>query len=395
MGRNCQHIFKIVEKLISKIFLALFLILVIQFAYFGITTTPISVNESDSLAYHIPIAQSLSKFNFVPPVLPRGLGFYPASSEIILALLIFLHIPLNIFCVFGLILLFYFAKKVGEAFGLSKDLSIVFAGSLATLQSVIRWPLTQTVDIWVAVFFLSSLYLLKNPSKSLSYFLKLGISLGFLIGAKYSGIIYGALLLVVFGKNMVSNLNIRRFVYLFIPLALIGMSWYIRNYFITGNPLYPANFLMFSGNPDFPKANFMSWTLLGNIIQNPKYFFKFLEALNSEFPVWWLTLIFPLMIVIRKSSAEVSKLVLLGGAMFLVFVSILPVWPGIEVSNLRFIYPTISVLILSVFLLFKKSPDKIAVFSLLITFISIINLDYHPKILVPALLVSFWWVFRK
>lgn len=381
------------EKLISKIFLALFLILAIQFAYFGLTTTPDSVNESDSLAYHIPIARELSRFNFAPPRLSQGLGFYPASSEIILAVLMFLHIPLNLFGVFALILLFYFSRRVGESFGLSRDMSVVFAGSVTTLQSVLRWPLTQTVDIWLAVFFLAGLYLLKSPSKSLAYFLKLGVALGFLAGAKYSGLLYAAILLLVFGRGTFVKVNFRQTVFFLLPLFLIGFSWYVRNYILTGNPFYPANFLWFLGSPDFPKTSFFTWTAAGNTLRNPKFLGNLIAALNSEFPVWWLTLIFPLIVVVRKTPKDVSRLTLLGGAMFLIFLFILPVWPGIEISNLRFIYPTIAVLILSLFLLLSKYKEKLSVFCLLVAFIAVPNLSYHPKLLVPALFISFYWIF--
>lgn len=383
------------EKIISKIFLSIFLILIIQFAYFGLTTTPAVINESDSLAYHIPIARNLAKFNFTPPNVPQGLGYYPASSEIVLAALIFLHIPLNLFGVFALILLFYFARRVGESFGLTKEMATVFAGSAATLQSVLRWPLTQTVDIWLAVFFLAALYLLKTPTKPLSYFLKLGTALGFLMGAKYSGILYGIILLIIFGREAFAKIKLRQFVYFLTPLSILGLSWYIRNYFLTGNLFYPANFLWFSGSPEFPVSSFLSWTAAGNIIQNPKFLVNFVSALNSEFPVWFLTLIFPLVVIVRKIPENVSRLTLLGGAMFLVFLFILPVWPGIEISNLRFIYPTLSVLILSVFLLFKNHSEKLAIFALLIAFISVLNIGYHPKILAPALLISFYWIFKS
>lgn len=211
------------QKVISKIFLAVVLILVIQFAYFGITTSIAGIYEGDSAAYHIPIAQQLAHFNFLPPNIPQGLGFYPAASELILATLIILHIPINLFGVFALILLFYFAKKVGESFGLTREMAIIFTGCVATMQSVLRWPLTQTVDIWLAVFFLASLYLLKNPQKTLSYFLKLGIALGFLIGVKYSGAIYGIILLIVYGKEALSKINFKQIVYFIIPVFLIGL----------------------------------------------------------------------------------------------------------------------------------------------------------------------------
>ena len=372
-------------KFAAKIFLVIFGVLLIQFLYFGITTTPEMFNESDSLAYHIPIARQLASGSFIPPVVSQGIGFYPGVAEIILAIFVILRLPLNTFGVLGFALLFYFSIKVAERFGLSKETAIVYAGVIVTLQSVLRWPLTQTVDIWLNVFFVISLMLLKNPKSSIKYFLTLGIFNGLLIGTKYSGLLFFVILIAVFGKEAFRKLNLERFIVYLIPVVTFGFSWYIRNYLLTGNPLYPANFLFLAGNPDFYRTDSLSWSVLGNVIRNPSFLWKFIEALFSEYLGWALVLLLPF----RKG---ISKLVLCGTLIFLVFITLLLAIP--IVSNLRYIYPAMSTMVLAAFILFeKKHKEALIAFSIIMAVLSLLNLDYHPKILILAFLPVFYLVF--
>lgn len=380
-------------KFAAKIFLVIFGVLLIQFIYFGLTSTPASINESDSLAYHIPIAQNMAKLNFLPPSSAQGLGYYPAAAELILSLFVLLHLPLNLFGVLGFMMLFLVCFKVGESFGLGKERAIIYAGSVATLQSVLRWPLTQTVDIWLAVFFLAALYFLKKGGNSVGYYLKLGISLGLLVGTKFSGILFCIPLLLIFGKNIFKNINLLKLLSFLIPVTLLGLSWYIRNYILTGNPLYPANFLFLKGSPGFPVISYSDWTLAGNVIKNPRFFLYFLQSLNTEFLFWSLSLIFPIYVFVKHLKNEVGKLSLLGFSVFAIFVFILPYWVGIDVSNLRFLYPAVASIILSVFLFLKDCPEVLLSFSLITAAFSITNMAFHPKIILFGFAVSFYLVF--
>ncbi len=382
------------EKIISKIFFALVLILFFYFLYFGITTTPAQLRESDSLAYHIPIAQKLTSGSFLPPDLPLGLGHYPAVAETILSLFIILGLPLNTFNVLGFAFLFYFSKKTGESFGLSKEVSVIFAVSIVTLQSVLRWPLSQTVDIWLAAFFLAALYFLMSVKRDVSDFFKLGVALGFLVGTKYSGLFYAIALMAIFGKTFLQKVQITKIIALVTPLTFLGFSWYFRNYLLTGNPFYPGNFWFFQGHPDFPRTDFVNWTLGGNIVKNSTILWKFIEAEVSEFLGWVLALALPLYAFVkRKIANNILSLCQLGVLTFFIFIFILPTWPGIIVSNLRFTYPTMASLILAAFLMFKKHSPELFSFSLLNVMGAVINLSYHPKLFLLVLLPVFYIVF--
>ncbi|HKB88219.1 MAG TPA: hypothetical protein VKC53_01075 [Patescibacteria group bacterium] len=384
-----------VTEFVSKIFLVIFITLLFQFLFFAFTTTPQTINESDSLGYHIPIATELAKGNFMPPQLDEGLGYYFGGAEFILALFIFLHIPLNLFGVLSWVLLFVVCIKLGKSFGLSREMAIIYAGTVVTLQSVLRWPLTQDVDIWVAVFFTLTLYLIKQNKTSIYDYLKLGITSGLLIGAKISGLPFLLFIFLIFGKDILRKLNIQKSIAFTIPVLVLGLSWPIRNFILTGNPIYPANFVFMHGAPDYPIIHYQDWTLVGNIIKNPRFLLTFLQSINTEFLTWALAIPFGVYLIFKKHKDEAYKLSWLGVSVFVIFATMLLYWPGIEVSNLRLIYPSLAVLILSVFIYFKDNSSELSALALLTSIFSILNLSYHPKLILIGLVSGYIFIFNK
>ncbi len=381
-------------RLISKISLLIFVVLVIQFLYFGITTSIQGVFEGDSVIFHIPIARELSKFSFVPANLTMGLGYLPATAEAILSLFILLHLPLNLFNVLGMICLFIAAKKVAESFGITKDMSIVYGVSVATLQSVLRWPLTQVSDIWLVVFFLTVLYLLQMPKITNRYFLFLGFFTGMLIGSKFSGIVFAALLIIFFGIKVFKKAKILNFVSFIIPVLVFGLSWYVRNYILTGNPFYPVGVFSILGDPEYSNLASANWSIFANVTSNVSYITKVLNAFISEFFVWAVALILPIYSIVKqKDNLILKKLSIVAIIIFLFFIFTFPAES--IVSNMRHIYPLIYILILQAFLLFNKRPFEISIFSLLAGIFPIMNLNYHPKILILGFIPAFYYIFVK
>lgn len=379
---------------ISKIALLIFLVLVVHFLYFGITTSIHGIFEGDSLIFHIPIAQELAKFSFMHANLTMGLGYLPATAEAILSLFVLFHLPLNLFNVLGLISLFIAAKKVAEAFGLSKDIAIIYGFAISTLQSVLRWPLTQVSDIWLAVFFLSVLYLLKIPKATNKYFLSLGLFTGMLIGAKPSGLLFAALLLILFGYNIIKRVKILNIVSFITPVLIFGLSWYIRNYILTGNPFYPVGIFSIQGDPEYSNLAAGNWSIIANVIGNGAYIKRVFDAFLSEFFIWTTILILPIYSLIKQKKNVVQRnLSIIAVIIFLVFIFTFPAES--IVSNMRHIYPLISILILQAFLIFNKRQIEISVFSLMAGILPLMNLDYHPKILILGLIPAFYYIFIK
>jgi hypothetical protein len=378
----------------ARLLVTIFVVVVAQFLYLGITTTPESINESDSLTYHIPIARSISRGDFYPPELLGGLGFYPAASEVLLSGLMVLGISLNVYGTIGLLCLFLIGRKVAKSFGLHNAMAIIYGVSIAMMQSVLRLPLAQTIDIWLAVFFLASLDLLKNPQRNNLYFLKLGICGALVIGSKYSGIPYYLALLMLFGQEAFKKIRFSQlFVYL-VPVLVLGLSWYIRNYLLTNNPLYPANFLFLKGYPNSSEADSAQWSVIGNILTNPRFMWSFAEALISEYLLWIGVFLLPIYIWWKKiDSLLVTRLSRLGMIIFCVFLLFLPALP--IVSNLRYLFPAVFVLTLAFFLLLKGKENLTCAMATVSTIFAVMNLPYQPKILMLAFVPAFYFIFIR
>ena len=388
--------------MISKLFTALFFFVLLYFAYLGFTTTPVQLGEVDSLTYHIPIAESISRGNFVDlSHIKHGLGYYPAAGEIILSLFIKLNIPLGLFNVLGLILLFFSCRHAAKVFGLSKTTSLVFATTFSLLPTVLRLVLTQTIDIWLAVFFLWSLSLLQKPKRSVLYFLKIGFSLGLLVGVKYSGILLALALLVVYSRKLFTVLNTRRIIAFLVPFFVLGLSWYVRNWMITGNPIYPVAFLDWQTDPNFHATD---WTSI-KVFFEPGGIWLMIQALISEYLFWSLMPLFVMLISFyskikkrKKLFKDLRSLIVLAVVNFIIFLP-QPSLPDaqIVVSNMRFVYPVMIPLMLFVFLIAKRLRmlKEITIIALLSSISVLPQLEYRPKLVIVWLIFIVAFVVKQ
>lgn len=377
----------------SKLFVALFLFVLLYFTHLAVTTTPVQLGEVDSLTYHIPIAESISRANFVDlSHIKQGLGYYPAVGETILSLFVKLNIPLNLFNVLGIMLLFFSCRLTARVFGLSKTTSLVFATTFSLLPTVLRLVLTQTIDIWLAVFFLWSLSLLQKPKRSVLYFLKIGSSLGLLVGVKYSGILLALALLVVYLRKLFVLLTVRKIIAFSIPFFIFGLSWYVRNWVLTGNPIYPVAFLNWQADANFHATD---WTSI-KVFLEPGGIWLMIQALISEYLFWSLA---PLLIILISFYSKIKKrkelfkdlrpLIVLAVINIIIFLP-QPSLPDaqIVVSNMRFVYPVMIPLVLLMFLIAKRLRIlKEITFIALLSSISVLpQLDYRPKIVIVWLI---------
>jgi len=368
------------------------------FFYKGITTLPW---EGDSLAYHIPIAQDiLSGRFFSPPEDEFGLRYYPGASEAILAMFLPLNLPLNLYNVVGWVVLAYLCYKLGERFGLDKPIALIYAVAISALPSVIRLIPTQTSDVWLAVFFTWSLFLLNKPERTLKYFFLLGLSSGLLIGTKVSGVLYAGVLFMFFFRKLLPLLALSRLVIFFIPFALTGLVWYIRNFLLTGNPFYPGYLLGLSGHPNFHLQDWQPWK---TVLLTPNGLYKVLEAFNSEFLLWSIGILFvifyTLFTLIKRHKPDSNALYLTGiGAVNLLIYFFLPSWPENLISDLRYIYPAFIPLILALFLLAKQKKiiSLLVLLALFQTAAIFSYVSFYPKlILLYFIFLGILYILRK
>ncbi len=383
---------------IAKFSLIIFFYLLLYYFFAGIISKPW---EGDSLAYHIPIAEYILHGNILNPfayIKNANMSMCPGASELILSIFLFLHIPLNIYNVVGYVVLFFVMRLLAKTYGLSSDFSTIFATSIATLHVMVRWILAQTIDMWLAIFFGLSLILLQKPQKTWQYFLKLGFALGMLVGSKYTGPAFALFLLLIYGKNVLTKLNISRFFAFLIPFTLFGLFWYIRNFILTGDPYYPQSILFFKG-VEWHILDYAVWKIL---LFFPGGFNTTLQAFIGEYMFWSLSLIItPALLFITwnklktQTRKDIGKLVLLGLLNFAIYFS-LPSGqqPNLMTTGFRYTYPAFIPLILCLFLFAKNFHQEEMLSIVALTNMLILpELSYHPKILIgliPIALIIFY-----
>lgn len=372
-----------------RVFLLIFLFIILQGFYAGVTTSP---KELDSVMYHIPIAKSyLTGDIFSSPKSPILHRFFPGASEGILALFILFHIPLNLYNVLGAVCLFFACYFLGKKAGLSKDSSLIFAVSFSSLTGVIRWMNVQIVDIWMVVFYAGALALLIRPEKNNGYFLKLGIAVGMVLGTKYSGPLYASIALIFLWKRQI-KITVIRVITFIIPILILGGFWYARNFFVTGNPLYPISFLSFPGVKDWA-LEVPVWKSILN------YPISFGTAVLSEY-LGWSLLVIPAILysgyeLFKKRRLSFSATMLLLSLCNLIVYLLLPNGASyrVHVSNLRYSYPVFLPLLLCIFFIAKEYKwEKYLSFFALANIFFALQFPYHPKLLIIYIpLALFIW----
>lgn len=412
----------------SKISYVTFLI-VATWSYVLIQASILAVQyiptEADSLWYHIPLAHSILDGSFVTAEYGSKMHMYfPAASESILAVLLALRIPVGYFNILGILALSGASYMVGRSFDLDRQHALTFMAVIGTLYGVVRWVHAQTVDIWLAAYYLAAVALFKKPTTSWSYFLNLGIVLGLLIGSKYSGPLFAVGLLGLFGMQnwqMVRD-HWRRAIGTLSFIFLIGGFWYIRNWLVKENPVFPLDTPLFPG-------------VAGNeIIAVPvwrafiKYPGQMLDGAISEFGVWplvgiglvgylgllWLSQKWGQISIFSKGKNALLSIELAGLDpniyWHLVQLSLLVVWNFVvflllpsgdsmqlHVSQYRFSYVVISLLILMCFVLAQRvsAVARLIQLAVLGNILVISAFPYRPKIMLVVIIAFYLYEFTR
>jgi len=366
-------------NIFAKISLFFLLFLLTSFFINGITSVPM---EGDSRGYHIPTAVHILQGKFLNPPNLQPQYFYPSTGELLLSLQMIYWIPLNLYNVFSWLVLFILCVLLGRVFKLPLWYSIVFGVSICTLQLFVRWMDSQIIDIWLLNFFLLTLILLEKPKKSLIYFLSLGVSSGMLLGSKYMAILPTVFLFAYYLKNIIPKLSLMRGFIFSIPFTMLGVFWYIRNFFLFENPLYPLRVPFFPGGFfNFPDKVFEI------ILKQPIGMFN---SLISETRVFSLFIVlFPIVFLWLFLKSKSNKYIL-SKKIFLIalfqigfFLFFYPSenLPHIMVSSLRYGMIGIVMIIFSYFLLFWEMRRAELILYLAIGNMILLHpTPYHPKL---------------
>ena len=215
----------------------------------------------DALWYHLPIVGHIIQSgaiqeNPAPFLIDLFMNIFPKNMELIfLWNTIFLKSDIItdlsqlLFAIAGVLAVYSLAVKlkIKEKHAVYSSLLFFFT-PLIILQST-----TNYVDVAVAVLFLIAInFLMYDDSQdcSLPVFFA-GLTTGILVGSKASGPLFMVILsLAAVIKNFKRIRQV--IIYFLLPAVLIGGYWYIKNWILYGNPVYPMevsilNITLFKG----------------------------------------------------------------------------------------------------------------------------------------------------
>ncbi len=145
-------------------------------------------------------------------------------------------------------LAFLAAYSISRKLGLEKDTSFYAAALFILIPNFFKQLQVAYVDVMVAALFLvciNFLFLL-NEKFSFTNMLIYSMGLGLLLGTKTVALPYCFLLFIPFVYLSLRNFPKAHFlVFSLLIIILLGGFSYIRNFLITGNPLYPLDFKLF------------------------------------------------------------------------------------------------------------------------------------------------------
>ncbi|MDP8216755.1 MAG: hypothetical protein P9L98_05510 [Candidatus Kaelpia imicola] len=340
---------------------------------------PITINDDPSPEYY-PINGGLIYLWFI---LPFKSGYMADLGQL----------P---FYLISLIAVFAIALKAG----LSKRISLMAALTFGIIPNYLKEIEIGYADIMMSSLFILSFYWLFLLHKRFkwSIFFIAAITLGFLLGIKTAAFPYTILLFLYLFYILLKSKGIKRalpyMLFTLFGLLLFGEYGFIRNFILTGNPLYPLDFTLF-GKTIFkgvmPLSNYHAqWTAAD--FNYKKLFFS--EGLGAQLVLLIapLTIIAPIIAIIKK---RVNFFVFLPIILFLMFRYFIPqLW-------VRFLYPYLAIGTAVGFWGLKELNIKqniISVFFILFMLLSAAELAGHMELissLALGLLIFSFFLLKK
>jgi hypothetical protein len=211
----------------------------------------VPLNEIDSLAYHLPIMANIVRTGGIWDVFHSGFvgpnTFFPANHEAIQAFFYLLtgNIYFNFLVTLFGFFLFYFTLR--DLFRFEKFSSWVAFFSILVISSVpflfMQFQNFQ-VDLFVLFLLGAAISVLFSAIRdnNIKELYKFSAIIGILLGTKYTALPQILILLpIVFAAGYLLRKYWRHFFIITAIIMLLGGIWYIRNWIVAGNPIYPFN----------------------------------------------------------------------------------------------------------------------------------------------------------
>jgi len=326
-------------------------------------TPPIS---KDGLIYHL-VGPKLFIQN-------RGIRFisgnfytnFPFTIEMLFTMGMLLKGPILaklIHCSFGLltlgIIFQWTAQKASPSTGL-------FAAAIFyTLPLVAKLSTWAYIDLGLAFFITTMIIALLDWAEShhKGFLLLSGLFAGLAMGTKYTGIVM--VLIIMLGailflrrQNKAEDLGISVFRVFFVG-AVVALPWYLKNWILTGNPVYPFLYSLFGGREWSEEMARLYALFLSFIGSGP----GILDYLKIPWDICFLGgegrpdfdgyigpifLLVPLLSMVARPKGVAIRIMLFFSLVYFVL------W-GIVIQQLRFLVPIFPVLAMVLALLIHKN----------------------------------------
>lgn len=207
------------------------------------------VLSNDPLVYHLPAAVQWLQTGWLG--LFETWFYHPANTYSPLAgstFIAWLIAPLgnDVFARFvqvpAYLVLFFGVLQLCRELGCSTLLSTLVAVALAVSKPLINQVIMPKDDLFLAAFFLLFI-VAAAPSRlresAAPY--RLGIAMGLFLATKYTGLMVFPILLLLVDAPFRSGWRVKRWGVFLAAVALIAAPWYLRNGWMTGNPLFPID----------------------------------------------------------------------------------------------------------------------------------------------------------
>jgi hypothetical protein len=357
----------------------------------------------DNLNYHFTFpVEWLKHGNLVNPIVAfcdPSPSYYPINGSLFFLWLI---LPLkNVFIadlgqVPFFIIAFLTVYALARKLNLSKEYSLFSASLFTLVPNYFKQLEIAYIDIMVAALFLIALYylFLLNRGEPIRNTILFSISLGLLVGTKTTALPFAFILYIPFLYYCFSRLKPKKFLLLTLAsilfVILSGGFVYLRNFFETGNPLYPLNLqlfnkIIFKGVID--SSVYRAHTLVSDYSLAKILFSEGLGAQTVIFILPAILLGLPITIIKRKKDLNFNHIyfLILPILLILAFRFIIPL------ANLRYLYASLGIGVILGFYLVDilNLPKKIIITLLAICiFASIAELASHLELVISILFSS-------
>ncbi|MCM8818949.1 MAG: hypothetical protein NC915_05700 [Candidatus Omnitrophica bacterium] len=237
---------------LNSLFLSIVFAIHITYTFITLNLPPLT---TDGLLYHLPFAVHYFKTHSVS--LPNlyftdiALTYYPIGGEVFYFFSLFsfreflfkyIQYPFLLLGCFSVFLIL-------KSFDFSNFLCLTGALIFSLIKPVFMESRMEFVDLMVAATFISTIYFFQKDEKK--YIVPGILSLSLCLSIKTLSVIFAILTLPFLFFKKKGKLT-KSFYFSLGFLIFFGLFAYIRNFILTGNPLYPAeisigNFILFKG----------------------------------------------------------------------------------------------------------------------------------------------------